>query len=391
MYFNCNLSVTINGLPLSSIISAKTSNDGSKIGGYADIVVPLNSYIQYSNPNDLTTYLTAVRIDQFSSGDPIVITASYDGYPTITMFSGYIFDFVLGMPCTIRCMDYIYFFNLGIFGAGQVTTTNKAGTKIKNTGQGVNYKSISFKSLLQNLIAFVNTNIANLSSSSAQPVTLIGDVFDMTLTNITFISMSPAAILEWFKKELGLNITLYGNQLYVNLASNTNGAVTLRTDVNVIESKLQTVLQKSTKIKGIIKAKTLQSAFERIRLKCWFIQSNGTRTFFEVGDPNGIQEEHFFYKVKNTGTTYSDLAQAALLKAQQHHYRGSLELLLYPQCDLFWRVNYVDKRYPEKNGVYVIQGIYFELSERGFHRKLKVAWLDSTEGVTITQGPTLIE
>lgn len=375
MYFNANLSVTIAGQLLTSVVSIKTSRDGSKIGGYMDLVVPLNSYIQYSDPNTLTRYLTAIRIDQYSSGDPVVVTAYYEGYQPVTIFTGYIYDFILGMPTTVRCMDYIYYFNLGIFGESRVFTTNKAGTKIKNSGQGKNYKTVEFKALLQELLDFVNETISN-TTSGAQPVVLNQDVFDMTLSNLTFISMSPAAILEWFKKELGLNITLFGNQLYVNLASNTTGSVTLNTGRNVFKSSLQTTLQKSISKAGLTTAKTLQAAFQRIRLKAWFIRSDGTRDSFEVGDPNGTQIENFFYNVKRSATNYEDMANAALVKAMQHSYHGELEIYLYPQVDLYWRVFYTDVRYPEKNGTYVIIGQYFQLNEQGFHQKIKLAWLD---------------
>lgn len=372
MYFDCKLLVIINGKQLTSVVKIKTSNDAAKVGGSCDLTVPLNSYLSYSDPNILTNYLTAIRIDTFPQGCPIIITASYAGYPTLNIFKGFVYDFVLGMPATIKCLDYIYFFNLGIFGDKRVSTSNKKG-KITDTGTGVNYKSVQFKDLLQQLVDFANKTIAS-STSGAAPVTLMLPTFDMTLVNLTFISMSPAAILEWLKEQLGLNITFYDNQLYVNLATKTNGLIKLNTGINVHGSKLQTTFQGSTTIDNSKSSVTYQSAFQKIRLKCWFVREDGTRDSIEVGDQNGIQEEHFFYKVQRNGNNYETLADAALLKSQQHHYRGELELYLYPHCDLFFQVNYTDLRYPEKNGIYVITGVYFELDEKGFHRKIKVAW-----------------
>lgn len=342
-----------------TVVSVKASNDSQKVGGYCDIIVPLNSYIQYKNPNNNQVYLTSIRSDKFPQGSPVTVVASYAGYPPVQVFSGYVYDFVLGTPLTIKCMDYIYFYNLGIFGEQRVTVKNKKGDKIKAQGQGVHYKSIQFKTLLQDLIDFVNDTIDTEAPGSPH-TELILPVFDMELQNLTFINMSPAAILDWFKKELGLNITLYGSKLYVNLASNTTGSVTLNTGRNVLKSNLQTKL----------------ATFQRIRMKCWFIREDGTRDSIEVGDSSGQQMEHFFYKVKRSGNNYETLANAALLKAQQHRYSGELEILLYPNCDLFWKVPYTDVRYPEKNGTYVIIGMYFELGPEGFHRKLKLAYLD---------------
>lgn len=372
MNFETQLNITINGSKITTPVSIKISNDAQKVGSNCDVVLPLNAYIEYENPNTLQTYLTAIRTDTFSSGDTIEINASYKGYPNLNLFKGYIYDFILGMPLTIKCLDYVYFFNLGIFGEDRVNLFNKKGTKIKQSGTGIHYSSIQFKDLLQQLIDFVNETIDD--SNTGNPLTdaphcsLMLPTFDMQLVNLTFISMSPAAILEWLKKELGFNITFYGPQLYVNLASVTNESITLNTGRNVIESKLQTTL----KIKG---NKTANSAFERIRLKAWFIREDGTRDSLEVGDPNGVQIEHFFYKVVRNATNYETLANAALLKAQQHRYHGELTILLYPNCDLFYTVDYTDLRYPEKNGVYVIIATVIELGESGFHRKLKLAWL----------------
>lgn len=362
MYFDTNLSVVIDGFQITTIVKVDIHNDAQKVGASCDIIVPLNSYIKYSNPVTLKVFLSEIRSNSFPQGTSVVINAKYVGLPNREIFRGYVYDFILGMPLTIKCLDYIYFWNLGIFGDKQVHTTNKAGTKIKNQGTGVNYKSIQFQDLLQQLITFVNGNIA-AGASGALPCELMLPIFDMELQNLTFINMSPAAILEWFKKELGLNITFYSNKLYVNIASKTVGSINLSTGVNVIKSELQTNL----------------AAFQQIRLKAWFIRENGTRDSLEVGNPNGYQVENFFYKVKQDAKLYDTLANAALLKAKQHHFKGNLEILLYPACDLFYIVNYSDLRYPEKNGQYYIIGITISISQQGFHQYLKVAWLNIPE------------
>src|SRR5579859_7323344 len=137
MYFDANLSVRINGNYLITIVSVKISNDAQKVGTNVDVVVPLNSYIEYQDPSTLDVFLTAIRTDTFSSGDKIEIFAWYKDYPVLNIFTGYIYDFVLGMPLTIKCLDYVYFFNLGVFGEDRVSIKNKSGNKIKKSGTGV--------------------------------------------------------------------------------------------------------------------------------------------------------------------------------------------------------------------------------------------------------------
>lgn len=377
MYYVAELNVTINGFELTTVVSIKIEKNSAKIGTFMEITVPLNCYINYKNPNNLTTYLTEIRSDLFPQGTPIVVQAAYDGHPLRTIFSGFVYDFKLATPLTIKCADYVYFLELNIFGSQNVSTTNKAGTKIKDSGKGINYKSATFVEILQQLVAFTNTIIqAELPNNTPPLLQLILPVPGITFQNLTFVSMSPAAILEYFKKNLYFNITLYGNMLYVNLASNTLSEITADTRYNVI---------------GTPSIQSNNTVFEHIRMRSWFINPNGTRSFFETGDPNGKQEESFFYDVANIGDQYATLANQALLQAKQHRYKGDIELLLYPECDLYWRVNYLDARYPERNGTYVIQGLTIELSEKGFHQKLKLSYLDiSTYEFLNQQGKTLL-
>ena len=70
------------------------------------------------------------------------------------------------------------------------------------------------------------------------------------------------------------------------------------------------------------------------------------------------------------------LANEALIKAVQGRFKGQVETLLYPNYDLFWKVIYKDRRYEEKNGNYVVTSLKIKISEHGYHRTAKLAWLD---------------
>lgn len=343
------------------VVSVKSSNDGQKFGQVCDLVMPLNCYIQYNDQNNNKVFLNAQLTNFFKSGDPVVINAQYDGMPIVKVLDGFIYDFVEGMPLKILCMDYSYFFNLGIFGNDRVFSKKSKNSKITSQGQGVNYKTVVFKTLLQSLVSFVNNTIDNqneINKSSVPHVTLNTNI-DMTLTNLTFMNMSPAAILEWFKKTIGFNIGMFDNQLYVQLASNTLSNAVLSTGRNVIKSSLQRA----------------SATFQRLRLKCWFIREDGTRDSFDIGDESGEMKEVFFYKVKRDGQIYESLAQNALLRYSQHKFSGQIETFLYPEADLFWTADYTDLRYPDKNGRYVIIKTEIHLSERGFRRIHKLSFL----------------
>ena len=362
MYFKALVSLTIRGIDMTDyFVSAKTDNDGQKIGQLCDLVMPLNCYIKYNDQNNNAVFLNATLTNFFKSGDPVHIEAWYEGMEKLVIFDGFIYDFVEGMPLHIKCMDYFYFFNLGIFGNERVFAKKTKNAKITSKGQGVHYGSVVFKNLLQSLVGFVNKTIDNYNktnNASVLPVTLSTNV-GLTLTNLTFMNMSPAAILEWFKKTVGFNITMFNNQLYVALASNTLNNVILSTGRNVIHSNLQRT----------------SSTFQRLRLKCWFIRQDGTRDSFDIGDESGDVKECFFYKIKRDGDIYEKLANSALLKYSQHKFSGEVETFLYPKADLFDTVDYTDLRYPDKNGRYTIVKTSIRVSDKGFRRVHKLSFL----------------
>jgi hypothetical protein len=394
MYLSGKIQVLINGVVLQSVVSVNAENDGAHIGASCDIVLPLNCRIGYNQ--DGARLILPTRF-VFNTGDHIIINAKYEGYEGygtndgwVRVFEGFLYDFYETTPVKIKCLDYIYFFNLGIYGSEYVFTkqTTKTGKIKKGSikgGEGKQWQSIEFADLLQDLVDWVNyyidcTNDEN--GTSIPDVTLIKPEFSFKLVNITFTNMSPAAVLEYLKKELGFNISLSGNQLYANVASFTPGTVKLKTDVNVLSSELQsTNLNK----KNTGHPKGSNSVFLRIKLKTYFEKEDGTKDSFEIGDPNGQLREVFFYKVEKgkdvpyNGQTvpenYLKQANEALNQCYQRRYNGTVETLLYPVINLFDKVIYEDVRYPERSGDYVCTAQTITLDDKGYHRKCKLAFL----------------
>jgi hypothetical protein len=394
MYLNCKTQVFINDILLQSIVSVDIHNDGNHIGATCEIVVPLNARIGYSGKLMLPTRVL------FNTGDHIVIKAKYEGYESygdsdgwLQIFEGFLYDFYETTPIKIKCLDYIYWFNMGIYGSSYVTTKKltKLGKIKKGSikgGEGKYFKSIEFADLLQDIIDWTNNNIEsynNENGNSFPEVTLIRPEFSFILENITFSNMSAAAVLEWLKRELGFNISLTGTQLYANVASFTTGEIKLSTDINVIESSLQST--NLTK-RHSRQSKGANSIFLRIKLKVYFEKEDGTKDSIELGDPNGQLRECFFYKVakgnmieypQGSGQlvpeNYLKFGNEALNQCYLKRYTGEVETYLYPDCDLFWKVTYNDIRYPERNGDYVITKQQITINDKGYHRKLRLAFL----------------
>jgi len=410
-----------------NVVSIETHNDAYHIGASCDIVLPQNARITYQNnldqaatpdnPNPVINlsnvnngFITAPVRSLFNTGDHIKIFAKYDDYESdpnavalpnaktflqsqdkyLPIFNGFVFDFYESTPLKIKCLDYIYWFNIGIYGEKinkQIGGLALPGTA---TGNGVCFKKVQFKTLIQDLVDTVNYHIAawNNDYGTVYPLAeLVNTDFDLPLVDISFSQMSPAAVLEWFKRELGINISLLGNQLYINIASFTTGVVTFRTDQNIISSSLQTTNFQNLKSKATVKGSN--SVFLRIKLKCNFLRTNGLKDSFEIGDENGQFREVWYYNI-NPSTTlvtlpnkktvpknHYDLAQESLIKMHQDRYTGEIETFLYPYCELFWKVQYFDIRYPERNANYVVTMLSYSLTENGFHKRIKLAYLDT--------------
>ena len=356
MHFNAHIEITIAGKLLKTIVAFNSKFDGHSIGGECEIIVPLNSRIQYvDGKND---YLTAYSKVLFNVGDSVLVRSKYEGYDWNIEFDGFIYDFKEGTPLTIKCLDYVYFFNLGIFGSKRVLLKKNTKSKKSSPSVGCSFKLISLYTLLQHLVDFVNDTI-DVTSSSANHVELILPIPEMNLENVTFAMMCPSAILEWIKKELGFNISLIGNNLYVNVASNTLDKIEYTTSRNVKSSELQKA----------------GAAFTMYKVKAWFIRNDGTKDSFEVGNSNGQLREVFFYRVKRDAGIYEKMALEALEKVKQMKYNGNISTYLYPFPKLFAKAIYTDKRYPDKNANYVITYIETDISSSGYQRTLKLSFL----------------
>jgi hypothetical protein len=326
MYLNCHISITIGNKAIQTVMAVKTKNEAENIGSECDITVPINCRIQYKDGTH--DYLTDQPRVLFNVGDAVAITAWCDGYPVINVFTGYVYDIVEGMPCVIKCLDELYNLKKGIL--------------------NLHFASISFKDLVDNYVL------------KGTGISLMLPTLDFNLVDITFPYMSPAGILQYFKKELHLCISLMGKQLYANIASNTLQTVIHRTDTNVVGAKLQRP----------------GTAFQLFQVRATFLNANGTKSTITVGDTkDGQIHEVTFNKVAGDMAFYTKLANEALVNVQKRNFKGEIKTPLYPDCGLYWMANYTSIRYPDQNGTYQVMAHDFELDDKGFFRNLRYTWL----------------
>lgn len=380
MYFNSHISVTIinaqtlKEYPIRDIVSVHIENDAAHIGASCDVVMPLKARIPYDNGKK--GYLTDSVISLFSTGDKIVVKAKYDGsqYSNIksadgktsytdengflTVFEGFLYDFTEGNPIKISCQDYVYLLNQKPISISYPSKTNAS-------------KTVKLKTLIEKILEGTGVTMMNIEKTyqkEGETTRISNPMFDFTLQNITFAMMTPAAILNWIKKEMGINISLDRDKLYVNVASNTTETCKLDTTINVLKSDLQTT--------NLTRSKRANAVFLNIKVKAWFIRTDGKKDFIEYPEnSDGQLREVYFYNIPINQTKYKQMAIEAYEKFKQRRYNGTVETMLYPMADLFWRVEYTDYRYPEKNGVYVITKTSIDISESGYRRTHTLAYL----------------
>jgi len=310
------------------VISIRDKFDSTHVGATCEIVVPLNCVIEYVNSG--SGYLTAYALDLFKTGDPVtvemwMIDESGVNKGIVQTFKGYVFDFKMGMPLTIKCIDY-----LPLLGHNK-TISNYTG---------------SLKNLIETIL-------------KGTGISLLLPTLDLQLVKWSCKTVSPWGILEYFKKALGINITLFGDKLYMNVASNTLKVVNFDSRTNVHRNELQIP----------------DAVWQGYKVKAWFINNNGTRNSLEVGDPDGHCTDVYFYKVAGGEPVYKRLADEALGKLKQRKYSGEVGGLLYPVIGLYDKVVYNDFRYPEKNGNYVITSYSHTFNDSGILVSMRWAFL----------------
>jgi hypothetical protein len=328
MYFIGHLKILIAGKLLETVTDVEITNDAAQLGANCDITVPLTIRIK----NEDQYLIDNVR-NLFKSGDFVQVWAWYDGYDQQYVFEGFLYDFLEGTPLKIRCLDYVYKLRQG--------TKNLAFPKAK-----------------------ISKVIGKILEGTG--ITLKKPFVEFDIVNMTFPNMSPAACLEWLKKELGLTVTIIGKELYFNIASNTLDNVKLDSSINVIKCEMQKP----------------EAAFQKFKIKAYIKKANGTKEAVEIGDEDGQLREISLMCVPSQtakGTEkknyHTQLADNALEQVRLGHYTGKITTLLYPFCDLFWMVDYTDKRYPERSAFYTVRANTLTLSKDGFHRELTTAFL----------------
>lgn len=359
MYLNFKLSVTIGSITTAGIVDGipilidetkkvltiseiNIKNDHSQLGSDCEIIFPLTVKVENKGQ-----YLIDTPRNLFKSGDRIQIKCKYVGYTAeLLVFDGFVYDFVEGSPLKMRCMDFAYLLRGGLVGK----KLNKIDPITKEPEIGLTYVSGTITQVLNDILG--NTGI-----------TLMENHLDFAIQNLSFINVSPYYCLEWIKKEMGITCTIIGQKLYFNLASNTQTNVRLQTNINVLTSGMQKP----------------DGAFQKFKVQVNYKDVTGLKKAEEVGLENGETHTVNLYAIdKKTPKGQQDfnkLKDNSLENIKLGNYSGKITTYLYPNIELFDKIFYIDKRFPDRNGAYICRGYSIKIGKDGVHRELDLAFL----------------
>lgn len=328
MFLSGHISCYINGKKLETIIEIRTSNDVNQIGSTCEISVPLNARIENKGQ-----YLVDNVRNLFVKGETVEIKAWYTGYTEITIFKGFVYEFIEGNPTIIRCLDYVYKLRTGFINKSYSDTTLKAVITDIIKGTGIN----------------LNCGV------------------DLKINSIPFVNKTPAACLEQIKDETKLVISLNGDSLYVNIVSNTLNSVKLTSNNDNLNELTNGVKEVSLQKKD--------GAFENYKIQAWSKDAKGNKVKVEIGDADGDIRQIKLTAFKQE--SHQKIITAAAEHYRQVNYSGKITTFLYPKVELMDEIQYTDVRYSDRSARYTARNIVYELTTKGFEQIITVAYLRS--------------
>lgn len=263
----------------------------------------------------------------FKKGDPVAIEAGY--YPQKDLiFEGYISAVKPENPVILKLED--------------------AAWILKQTNLTLSYKSVSLNQLLEGCLKAAKAKATGFVLEGLNKIkieTVDAQLGAFRLTNVNIVN-----VLDELKKTYALRSFFRQNTLYVGLAYYKTGKrTTLVLKEDTFEDEDLEYMKKDEikfKVKGI-------SMLE-----------NNKKLEVEVGDPNGEQRTITKYNL-----TEKELRAACLREIDTLRYegfRGKFKTFFTPVLYHGDEIELIDRKTPEKNGVYLIEGVEYEIGVDGY-------------------------
>ena len=315
-YLNMCSKITIGQVVFKNINEFEISESVTDISDKATITLPRN-YKELSGKK-VTDFIKA--------GDEVLIEAGYNGKLN-QEFKGFVSEAPMAdIPLIISC-DELFKLRQG---------------NIKNS-----YRSVSLKKLLQQ----------NISGYTIECP-------DVELGKVLLDNCSPYQILEDLRKNFGFYTKVYnGNILHTGWAYDWQNNYT---------KKHQLIFAGNIKTSRNLKFKHKEDFNTRVKITIH--KPDGTKEVVIVGSKNKDAAESLI-SVGNIGTSAAkSIGQARYKKAVYDGFDGTVTSYGLPLVNAGDTVEFVSKKFPERNGSYLAEKVTKRYTENGWEREIKIGF-----------------
>lgn len=315
-YLNLNMRVTIGDVVFKNINSFDIEETVTDLSDKATITLPRN-YAQL-NGKPVTDFI--------KTGMPVLIEAGYNGnlYPE---YAGFVSEApTADIPVQVVCDEM---FPL------------RQGHIVKS------YKNVTLKQLL-------TTHIQGYTIECP----------DVALGAVLLDNVTPYQLLEDLRKNFGFYSKVYnGNILHVGWPFDWQPNYTARH---------QYVFASNIKSSGSLKFKHKEDF--NTRVKVTIIKADGTKEVVNIGSGAKTAAETKVTVADMSKADAASLAKSRYVKASWDGFEGSVKGYGIPRVHAGDSVEFVSKKFPERNGRYLCEKVTIRYNESGFERESKIGF-----------------
>ncbi len=272
----------------------------------AKLIIPKK--LKYVRAGQTVTNIVSGDDPLFKRGSTVELWAGYDDELN-KLFTGYVSDIIPRLPLEFFIQDEMF--------------------KLKQiTVKDYSEKNLTLKQLLTDILPGYKFN-----------------ALDVNLGWFRIKRSNVAAVLEHLKSHYGLTCNFRDGTLYAGLRYITTDPLLL----NVQEFEFE---------RNIIDDANLIYRREDdvfIKLKAISINDKNEKIEIEVGDTQGDQRTMYFYGLSMADLT--TIANENLTKLKYEGFFGSFETFLLPRVRSGDAVKMINKKLPEKDGVYLVKAV----------------------------------
>lgn len=259
--------------------------------------------------------------DVFRPGDPVTVELGYDD-TLIEEFRGYVAHVSADIPIVIRCEDEMY--------------------KVKRIA--VNYSA--------------PTTTLDKMLKSICPGYAVDALENVKLGSVRFAKTTVSKVLEKLQQEFGLYSYMRGSTLVCGKYYSTNTGIA-PIKFNIEKNVVSNGLNYRNKEDVII------------RIKGSSIMLNGKKLEVEYGEDGGDRLELTYFNIQ-LKAELERLVKLDYEKKKQAGFDGSMTVFGAPTVRHGLKVDITSRLYPDRNGIYYVEGVTKDWGEDGYRQIIKL-------------------